>query len=41
MREIGTKFNKFSQRLIKAAKKVKNNVKIDLTAGGTVFPSGR
>lgn len=41
MREIGTKFNKFSQRLIKAAKKVKNNDKIDLTAGGTVFPSGR
>lgn len=35
MREIGTKFNKFSQRLIKAAKKSKNNDKIDSTAGGT------
>lgn len=35
MREIGTKFNKFSQRLIKATKKSKNNDKMNLTAGGT------
>jgi hypothetical protein len=33
MREIGSKFNKFSQRLLKATRK--NSRKIDLTAGGT------
>lgn len=33
MREIGDKFNKFSQRLLKATRK--NSCKIDLTAGGT------
>lgn len=33
MREIGSKFNKFSQRLLKATRK--NSVKIDSTAGGT------
>lgn len=35
MKEIGTKFNKFSQRLLKATKKRENSSKIDLTAGGT------
>lgn len=35
MKEIGTKFNKFSQRLLKATKKRENSNKIDLTAGGT------
>lgn len=35
MKEIGSKFNKFSQRLIKAAKKSQNNVTMNLTAGGT------
>lgn len=37
MKEIGTKFNKFSHRLIKATKKVKNSDKIILTAGGTGY----
>lgn len=35
MKEIGAKFNKFSQRLLKVMKKKENSSKIDLTAGGT------
>lgn len=35
MKDIGTKFNKFSQRLRKVAKNHENSSKIDLTAGGT------
>jgi hypothetical protein len=37
MREIGMKFNKFSQRLLKAAKKSQNNVTMNLSAGGTDY----
>lgn len=37
MKEIGTKFNKFSHRLIKATKKVQNSDKMNSTAGGTGY----
>lgn len=35
MKEIGSKFNKFSHRLLKATKKRQNNDKMISTAGGT------